>query len=72
MGLRCSQLTGVIIEKSRLSSATSSTEDWMKSVAFVGSTPAASQSSSIRRVSCRMLAVSLYLVVSACQSAAKK
>jgi hypothetical protein len=47
VGTRSSQPWGVIIDISRCSSACSGTRDWMKMVAWAGSTPAASQSTII-------------------------
>jgi len=59
------------MDSSRCSSACSGTIDWMNSVLFSGSTPAAIQSAALSRALAVISAVSAYSLVSACQSATK-
>jgi len=52
VGTRSSQPSGVIIDSSVCNSACSGTRDWMKSVACPGSTPVASQSTTMSHTFC--------------------
>ena len=58
VGKRSSQPSGVIMPRSRKSSACCFTWLWTKSVAFCGSTPAAMQSTNMSRSAALMTAVS--------------
>jgi hypothetical protein len=71
VGTRSSQPTGVIMDRSRCSSACSGTQDCTKIVHRWGSRPAPSQSAIISRVS-RGTSRTSVVVVSACQLATKK